>query len=341
MNATLPGPCFFALSESRELGVHVAREAGLTLTPLEERRFAGGEFKLRPLESVRGRTAFVFQSLAGTEDAPVSERLVRLLFLLSGLRDAGAERRIALVPYLAYARKDRRTQLRDPVNTRYVAELLETAGVDRLVALDVHNPAALDNAFRIPVDHLSALPMLADHFATRFGNTELVVASPDVGGIKRVQLFREFLEERLGREVALAFIEKRRAAGVVSGGTLVGMPRNHPTIIVLDDLCATGGTLIRAATICRSSGAAAVHVAVTHVPLQSGLDALMSAEAIAGVVATDSIGIPIQAQGSSVSATDKLVTLSVGPLLGQAVRRMLAGKPLAPLLRRWPVAVDE
>ena len=221
-------PCFFALSESGELGARVCREAGLALAPLEERRFDGGEFKLRPLESLRGRTAIVFQSLAGSDDAPVPERFVRLLFLLSGLRDAGAQQRIAVVPYLAFARKDRRTQIRDPVNSRYVAELLECAGADRLVALDVHNPAALDNAFRVPVDHLSALPMFADHFATRLGNANLVVVSPDVGGIKRVQLFRELLAARLGREVELAFLEKRRARDVVSGSTLVGLSSRCP-----------------------------------------------------------------------------------------------------------------
>src|SRR5688572_5697322 len=338
---SIASPCFLALSESREPAEHVAREAGLALTPLEERRFDGGEFKLRPLESVRGRIAFVFQTLAGTEDAAVSERLIRLLFLLSGLRDAGAERCIALVPYLAYARKDRRTQLRDPVNTRYVAQLLETAGTDRLVALNVHNPAALDNAFRIPVDHLSALPMFAHHFASHFGSASLIVASPDVGGIKRAQLFRELLEERLGCEVELAFIEKRRAAGVVSGGTLVGMTSDHPTVIVLDDLCATGGTLIRAATICRNAGAAAVHVAVTHVPLASGLEAVTRSEAIAGVVTTDSVGTGMHRYPPSAAGDDKLVTLSIGPLFGQAVRRMLAGKPVAPLLRHWPLAPDE
>jgi ribose-phosphate pyrophosphokinase len=340
MVVSLPSPCFFALSESRELAARTAQEAGCELTPLEERRFEGGEFKLRPLETVRGRSAFVFQSLAGTQDAATSERFVRLLFLLSGLRDAGAERCIALVPYLAYARKDRRTQPRDPVYTRYVAQLLEAAGADRLVALDAHSPAALDNAFRIPVDHLSALPMLADHFARQLGNAYLVVASPDVGGIKRVQLFRELLEERLSRDVDLAFIEKRRAAGVVSGGTLVGMTSEHPTVIVLDDLCATGGTLIRAASICRNAGAAAVHVAVTHVPLVAGLEALLGSEAIAGIVVTDSVGMGHPRAPSS-AARGKLVTLSVAPLLGHAVRRMLAGKPLAPLLRRWPLAPDD
>jgi ribose-phosphate pyrophosphokinase len=334
-------PCFFALSESRALGAHVARAAGLALAPLEERHFEGGEFKLRPLESVRGRVTFIYQSLAGTDDAPVAARLVRLLFLLKGLRDAGAERCVALVPYLAFARKDRRTQLRDPVNTRYVAELLEAAGAQRVMALDVHNPAAFDNAFRIPTDHLTALPMFADHFAGRFAGSNLVVASPDVGGIKRAQLFRELLEERLGREVELAFIEKRRASGVVSGGTLVGMNADHPIVIVLDDLCATGGTLIRAASICRNAGATAVHVAVTHAPLASGLAALFGAPSIAGIVTTDSVGEQVHRDDRSSAAAGRLVTLTVAPLFGQAVQRMLAGQPLSPLLRRWPVATDE
>jgi ribose-phosphate pyrophosphokinase len=335
-----PSPCLFALAESREAGDRVALEAGIASAPLEERRFEGGEFKLRPLESVRGRTAFVFESLAGTEEYPVAERLVRLLFLLGVLRDAGAVRRVAVIPYLAFARKERRTQVRDPVNTRYVAQLLEAAGADHLVALDVHNPAALDNAFRIPVDHLSALPMMADHFARQCGAAPIAVLSPDVGGVKRAQLFRELLEARLGRAVDLAFVEKRRALDVVSGGTLVGMASNQPTVIVLDDLCATGGTLTRAAEICREAGAAAVHVAITHAPLRTGIEVLLRAAMIDRIVVTDSVGAPWHPQVSSAAPAGRLVTLPVAPLLGQALGRMVSGRPLAPLLRHWPVAPE-
>jgi len=265
---------------------------------------------------------------------------VRLLFLLNGLRDAGASQRVALIPYLAFARKDRRTQPRDPVNTRYVAQLLEASGADRLIALDVHNPAALDNAFRIPVDHLTALPMIVHHFATRLPQTNLAVASPDVGGIKRAQVFRELLEKRLGREVELVFIEKRRSLGVVSGGTLVGGAIGR-TVIILDDLCATGGTLIRAADVCRRAGAAVVHAAVTHVPLPDGLDAVIAAENIASIVTTDSVGMLPQMRATSTAVASKLVTLSIAPLFGQALKRMLVGKPLAPLLDRWPVTLEE
>ncbi|HUO18170.1 MAG TPA: ribose-phosphate diphosphokinase [Steroidobacteraceae bacterium] len=328
-------PRLFALSESRDFALSVAANAGLALAPVEERRFEGGEFKLRPLESVRDRSVFIVESLAGDEVVPTAERLVRLLFLLSVLRDAGATRRIAVVPYLAYARKERRTQVRDPVNTRYVAQLLETAGLDRLIALDVHNPAALDNSFRIPVDHLSAMPMMAAHFLRRLAAAPLTLVSPDVGGIKRVQLFRELLQRRAGHAVEMAFIEKRRALDVVSGGTLVG-DVSRRQVIILDDLCASGGTLIRAAEICRRAGAAAVHAAVTHAPLPTGLTAVLAAASLESVVITDSAG-PAPAAALAAADAAKLTVLSAGPLFGQALRRMLDGKPLAPLLEQWPI----
>jgi len=333
-------PCFFALRECRDLAARVSAYAGVELSPLEERRFEGGEFKLRPLESVRGRCAFVLQALAANKDVSTAERLVRLLFLLFGLRDAGASQRVALVPYLAYARKERRTQLRDPVNTRYVAQLLEESGVDRLIALDVHNPAALDNSFRIPVDHLTALPMMADHFANSLKDSPLTVVSPDVGGIKRAQLFREFLQRRIAREVELAFIEKRRAQDVVSSGMLVGESCERE-VIVIDDLCATGGTLIRASEICHRAGARAVHVAVTHTPLPCGLEALCATERIASIAVTDSVGFDVIPRDAAVAGGGKIAVLSIAPLFAQALRRILAGKPLAPLLTRWPVAFEE
>lgn len=329
-----PAPLLFVPSESHDLGLRIAEAAGFALAPLEERSFEEGEFKLRPLVSVRGRTVFVVQSLAGSPQAPIAQRFIRLLFLLCGLRDAGADSTVAVVPYLAYARKDRRTQPRDPVNTRYVAQLLEATGVTRLVALDVHNPAALDNAFRIGVDHLSALPMFAAHFAQRLRNEDFAVASPDIGGVKRVQLFRELLQRQLDRNIELLFVEKRRSGGTVSGGMVVGRIAGR-RVIVLDDLCASGGTLLRAAALLRESGAAAVHVAVTHAPLPAGIAALRAADGLADITLTDSTGSALQAPPASAGV--ELTVLPVAPLLGQALRRMTSGAPVSELLERWPV----
>ena len=340
MTPSSPRAGLVALSESRELASAVAGEAGLSLIPIEERPFEGGEFKLRPLESVRGRQVFVLQTLAGTDATAASSRLIRLLFLLFGLRDAGAESRVVVVPYFPFARKDRRTQVRDPVTSRYVAELLEAAHSDCIVGLDAHNPAAFDNAFRIPTVHLTALPLMADHYArVGIGADEgVTVVSPDVGGIKRAQIFRELLAARTGHEVDLAFIEKRRAKGSVSGGSLAGdVSGRH--VIVLDDLCATGGTLIRAAETCRRAGAVSIHAAVTHAPLTAGLEKLIAAEQICSITATDSVGTGLRNAPPAGSA--KLVPLSVAPLIGQTLRRMASGKPVAPLLERWPVSPDE
>ena len=328
-------PLLFALHESQALAAAIGTIVRLPLAPLEERSFEAGEFKLRPLVSVRDREVFVVQSLAGTAAAPVAPRLLRLLFLLLGLRDAGARRLTVLVPYLAFARKDRRTQPRDPVNSRYVAELLECTALARLVALDVHNLAAFDNAFRIPVDHLSALPLFAAHVAERCAGEPLAVVSPDVGGVKRVQLFRELLGARLGREVDLAFIEKRRALGRVSGGQVVGEVRGR-SVIVLDDLCATGGTLIRAAAALRAAGASAVQVAFTHAPLPAGLAALAVASDIDSILLTDSVGEVEVPPGASARTT----VLPVAPLLAEALTRLRDGRPLTPLLQRWPPAAD-
>src|SRR3569833_2319673 len=279
----------FAPTETHALGLAASERSGIALAALEEREYAGGEFKLRPLQPVRDQTAFVVQSLAETQKSPIALRLVRLLVLIHGLREAGSERVVVVIPYLAYARKDRRTKARDPVYTRYVAQQLEAAGTDRVVVLDVHNASSVDNAIRIPVAHLSAMPMMAAHFLQHLPHGKLAVASPDIGGIKRAQLFREMLERKTGKDVELVFVEKRRDGEVLSGGTVVGNPEGC-AVIVLDDLCSSGTTLIKAATALKAAGAASVHTTVTHTPMEDGLAALADADDIAQVVVTDSVG---------------------------------------------------
>lgn len=324
----------FALKQSLGLGQALAAAGGLDLAPLEEREFEAGEYKLRPLASVRNRAVCVAQSLARCPEATVSERLLRLLLLCFGLRDAGARHVTAFLPYLPFARKDRRTQARDPVSMRYVAQLLEAAGIDRVVALDVHNPAAFDNAFRVPTDHLTALPLFVNHFAAHTPrDARLVVASPDVGGVKRVQLFREQLERRLGREVGLAFIEKRRARDVVSSGGVIGDVA-AAGVILLDDLCASGGTLIRAAQALRAAGASRVQVAFTHAPHPPGLYALAASRDVDEIVLTDSTGPAMHHAALELGA--RLTILGVAPLLGTALARMIAHRPVSVLLEEFP-----
>jgi len=154
----------FALNAGRDFAASVSRHLGVSLAEHEERDFEDGEHKSRPLENVRGKDVFVIQSLFGDRRQSVNDKLCRLLFFLGALRDASAARVTAVVPYLCYARKDRKSQPRDPVTTRYVAELFEAVGTDCILTMDVHNLAAYQNAFRCRADHLEAAPCLWSTF---------------------------------------------------------------------------------------------------------------------------------------------------------------------------------
>jgi ribose-phosphate pyrophosphokinase len=312
-------PCLIAPPESESLGRAIAQAANWEWAAIEERRFAGGEFTLRPLVAIGNRDVCVVQTLAPTAQAPIAERLVRLLFLLGSLRDAGARSRIALIPYLAYARQERRTETCEPVHTRYVAELLQAAGMTHLIALDVHDLAALDNSFWVPVDHLTARPLFVDWLAEQPLSDPLAVASPDIGGIKRAQLFREHLESRLRRPVEFLFMEKRRAAGHVSGQQIVGHAAGRH-VIMIDDLCATGETLLRAAGSFHDAGALRVSAAITHVASAEGLRALCASPHLSQVLATDSALTPEAALQDS--ARGKLYVTPCASLFGPSLAQI-------------------
>jgi ribose-phosphate pyrophosphokinase len=244
----------FALNTSREFGAKVASALGIELAAHEEREFEDGEHKARPLVSVRGHDAYVIQSLHSDLTASVNDKLCRLLFFIGALKENGARRVTALIPYLAYSRKDRQTKPRDPVTTRYMAHLLESVGTDVIMTLEVHNIVAYQNAFRCQTIHLDPRRLFAKEALGLVSGSPVVVASPDPGGVKRAQLFRETLEASLGTSVGSAFLEKRRSAGVVTGDLLVGDVEGA-AVLVIDDLISTGGTLSRAAEACRTHGA--------------------------------------------------------------------------------------
>lgn len=318
----------FALQATRAFGDGVAAALGVPLAEHEERSFEDGEHKTRALESVRGRDVYVVQSLHGGPGEGVNDKLCRLLFFLGSLRDAAAGRVTAVVPYLCYARKDRKTKSRDPVTLRYLAGLFEAVGVDRVVTLEVHNLAAFQNAFRCATEHLEARKLFVEHFAPRLGDRELVVVSPDTGGFKRADAFREALEARLGRELPIAFMEKQRSAGVVSGETFGGDVAGR-TAIVVDDLIASGTTLVRTARACIERGAEAVYAAAAHGIFVGEANRVLSDPALAGTVVTDTIP-PFRLDPAV--AAGRLEIVSAAPLVAEAIRRLHQGGSIVELL---------
>lgn len=308
----------FAPAHSAAFGRRVADCLGVTLASSEEREFGGGEHKMRPLADVQNQDVFVIQSLCGEEHASANDKLCRLLFFLATVKDAGARRVTAIVPYFAYSRKDRRTQSQDPVITRYVAQMFEATGVDCVVALDIHNEAALDNAFRCPSVRLEAGDVFAASLASEIGTSPVVVASPDIGGVKRAQLFRECLARKLGRDVGFAFLEKRRTGGVVSGDMLVGDVEQR-TLVIYDDLIASGTTILRACQVARRHGAAQVYVAAPHAAFLPEATQLFANQDIHAVLVSDSI--PLAPAFASVPA-DRLRVCSVAPLVANTIQRL-------------------
>ena len=320
----------FALNATREFGERVAGHLGLALEAHEEREFEDGEHKSRPLVSVRDRDVFAIQSLHADARQSVNDKLIRLLFFLGTLRDASAARVTAVIPYLAYARKDARTQPRDPVTTRYVAELFEAVGVDRVVTLDVHNLAAFQNAFRLRTDHLEATKLFVAHFAPRLRDeARITVVSPDPGGIKRVERLRQALGRALNRELEVAFLEKARGKGVMRGGRLVGDVADS-TAIILDDLIGTGGTLLHAARACRAAGARRVYAAATHGVFVGDAARTLAADELEQTVVTDTIP-PFRLAGKEL-VQRKLIVLSTAELFAQAIARLHEGGSLVELL---------
>lgn len=318
----------FALSESRDFGVKVGAALGVPLAEHEERHFEDGEHKTRPVQNVRGRDVFVIQSLYGEPGNSVNDKLCRLLFFIGALKDASAERVTAVLPYLCYARKDRKSKSRDPVTTRYVARLLEAVETDRVVTLDVHNLAAFENAFRCRVDHLEAKGLFVEHFSRVLSDEEVVVVSPDVGGVKRADQFRQALAHRLGREPGSAFLEKYRSAGVVSGEAVVGDVRDKVAIII-DDLISTGGTILRAANACRQRGARTVYAAASHGIFVGDAGRVLADPGIERLVITDTIP-PFRLEPALVQR--KLTVLETAPLFAEAIRRIHSGGSIVELL---------
>jgi ribose-phosphate pyrophosphokinase len=314
-------PLIFAPAATRPFAERVATALGSPLAPMEEREFEGGEHKTRPLVSVRGREVFVVQSLSGDESGSANDRLCRLLFFIAGVKDSGATKVTACLPFLCYARKDRRTKERDPVTLRYVAQLLEAVGTDHVLALDAHNLAAFENAFRCPVDQLEAAPLMARYLAQTLGPAPVTIVSPDFGGAKRAQRLQDLLAVHGQRDVGFALHEKRRSSGVVSGDLLVG-PVEGCHVVIVDDLISAGSTILRAVKACREGGATRVDACATHGVFLPEARRLLGPEGPDSLIVTDSI-LPTRLVAEAGQRPP--VVLPVSGLFAEALRRMIDG----------------
>lgn len=319
----------FALNASRSFAELVAEKIAVPLSELKEQEFEDGEHKIRSLINVRDKDVFVIQSLYSDANQSVHDKLCDLLFFLGALRDASARRITAVIPYLAYGRKDRKTQARDPVTTRYLAALFEAVGTDRMVAMDVHNLAAFQNAYRCYTDHLEANKLFVQYFAALAQAEErITVVSPDMGGMKRAELFRRSLGRVLNRDLPIAFMEKSRSGGVLSIGRLVGEVENSVAIII-DDMISTGGTLLGAARACQEAGACRVYAAASHGVFAAEANQTLGGDEFDKIIVTDTIP-PFRLAPELVA--NKLVVITASELFAKAIRSIHDGGSVSELL---------
>ena len=283
----------------------ICEHLGIPLGKAQVKKFSDGEINVEINESVRGMDVFVVQSTC----PPVNDHLMELLILIDALKRASASRISAVIPYYGYARQDKKVFPRASISAKLVADLITTAGASRLLTIELH-ASQIQGFFNIPVDHLYASPMLLDYLKERF-QRDLVIVSPDAGGVERARAFAKRLN------VALAIIDKRRdMPNVAEVMYIIGDVRGKDSIL-LDDMVDTGGTLSNAALALKEEGVENVYAYCTH-PVLSGraIDRLMESP-LQEVIVTDTIPL----RGEAVSCK-KLKVLSVAPLLAEAIKRI-------------------
>jgi ribose-phosphate pyrophosphokinase len=315
----------FALSDSAAFGERIAQGLGLALSQLEERIFPDGEFQARPLVNLRGRDVYVIQSLHAGPETSIGGKLSRLLLFLATARENGARRVTAVMPYLAFARQDRRVHPHDPLALRSLALMLEAVGVSAVVTVDVHNIAAFENAFRCCTVNLEAGPILARKAMEIGLDDPLVVASPDLGAAKRAQAFGSVLKQARGGPVGLAYMEKQRLDSGALAGTLFAGDVEGAHVLIVDDMISTGTTLVRAAKACRDRGARRIHAFATH-GLFSGDAGIALTQAGLEKIVTSNTVPPFRLRGKPASQIFEAV--DVAPLFAEAIRRLHEYKPL-------------
>ena len=279
------------------LGIQPGRMAAKT--------FSDGEKQIEIHENIRGRDVFVLQSTC----TPVNDNLMQLLIMMDALKRASAERVTAVIPYYGYGRQDRKVKPRVPISAKLVADLITVAGASRVISIDLH-AGQIQGYFNIPVDNLYAAPVLVKHIRAHFQD-DLVIVSPDAGGVERARAYAKRLE------ASLAIIDKRRDAPNVSEAMNIIGEVEGKTAVILDDMIDTAGTLTQAAKALKDNGAGNIYACCTH-PVLSGTSVeRIEASPLDKVVVTNTIPLSEKARNGS-----KIIALSVAELLGETIKRV-------------------
>ncbi|HEX8374869.1 MAG TPA: ribose-phosphate pyrophosphokinase [Geminicoccaceae bacterium] len=293
-------------NSNRPLAEAIAASLRCDLTRATVHRYADMEVFVEVHENVRGEDVFILQSTS----YPANDNLMELLVITDALKRASARRITAVAPYFGYARQDRKSAPRTPISAKLVANLITTAGANRVLTMELH-AGQIQGFFDIPLDNLFTTPLMVPDIRNNVGTDNLVIVSPDVGGVTRARGFAKKLD------VGLAIIDKRRErAGVSEVMNVIGEVRGMRCILV-DDIVDSGGTLANAADALVRAGAVSVQAYVTHGVLSGGASARIAASSLERLVISDSIR-----PSEAVRATDKIRVLSVAPLMGEAISRI-------------------
>jgi ribose-phosphate pyrophosphokinase len=303
----------FTLSSNRELAQEIADSIGVELGDCEVKRFMDGEVNVSIKETVRGHDVFVVQPTTN----PVNEHLMELLIMCDALKRASAKTINLIIPYYGYCRQDRKSRSREPITSKLVADLLQTAGASRVIAMDLH-AAQIQGFFDIPIDNFLGLPILVNYLIDKnFEN--VVVVSPDHGGTVRARNFGEVLN------APIAIIDKRRPEPNKAEVMNIIGDVNGKTCIIVDDICDTAGTLCAAANALIKAGATEVYAACTHGLLSGPAVSRIADSPIKEMIITNTVRLPEEKRH------EKIVQLSVGTLLGHGILKILSDEPLSGL----------
>jgi ribose-phosphate pyrophosphokinase len=293
-------------NSNRPLAEAIAAFLGMPLTNATVQRFADMEVYVEIHENVRGEDVFLIQSTS----YPANDNLMELLVCIDALRRASAQRITAVIPYFGYARQDRKAGPRTPISAKLVANLITVAGANRVLTMDLH-AGQIQGFFDIPVDNLYAAPLIAADLTERYDPAELIIVSPDVGGVGRARGIAKRLD------VGLAIIDKRRERAGVSEVVNVIGDVQHRLCVLVDDMADSGGTLCNASQALVDAGATGVVAYVTHGVLSAGAVARINASTLDALVITDTIRAT-----EAVRVSEKIRELPVAPLIGEAIRRI-------------------